>query len=613
MQKGPKIVFMTSLGVNVGDEFIREGICSFLDEIFENWEPFYVNKVDLSSLRQPLEDEVAVLEDKFRDADIIIQAGAPVYWKIGENTSYNVEWAEELWQKRIFQLGPEKPILNIAAGACQPYPDFAKTFLSDPACVQFAKDVSSACRWTSVRDPLASQILYALGLEHDVLPCAAFHASRRLKPMNDYGDTLGVNLMPFSGHYKLKEDIDEKAWTMTVGAFLSDLRERHSLLFIAHDPSEKEFMEHYLASGEAIFYSPRWRDYLPVYGKCTAVIASRVHGAICAAGFGRPAVIVGNDTRLLIGDYVGIPSIYVSKAKSDDIVDLLEAGIATQRTERDRLFTLREESADRYRNAILEGLEKSSRATDLQERLMGKDPEGQEVISLASVSDLSSKSFEDFMRTMNCFGKRYGLRQFTNWSKIWEYPWLWFNGLSQMNWKGSPLLDIGSELSPMPWFLASLGANVTLTETDQQWVPKWERICEETRLEVKWRIVSGERLPFADKSFDLVTSFSVIEHQRDKKTAVNEVVRVLKPGGLLAISFDICEPEMGMTFPEWNGEALTMAQFEKLIWNHSALDNKGHRPRWNVEDIPQFIKWHLQSAPHHNYTVGAAVLRKRVS
>jgi 2-polyprenyl-3-methyl-5-hydroxy-6-metoxy-1,4-benzoquinol methylase len=231
--------------------------------------------------------------------------------------------------------------------------------------------------------------------------------------------------------------------------------------------------------------------------------------------------------------------------------------------------------------------------------------------SLSSVKELESKTFRDFMALLNTLAAKWNLRQFTNWSKIWEYPWLWFNGLSQMNWKGSSLLDLGSELSPMPWFLASLGANVTLVETDQQWVPKWERLCDETGLEVKWKIAPVETLPFEDESFDAVTSFSVIEHQKDKVTAVNEAVRVLKPGGLFAISFDICEAEMDMTFPEWNGKALTMAQFEELVWNHSTLDNKGHRPKWNVEDIPPFITWHLQSAPYHNYTVGAAALRKK--
>ena len=66
-----------------------------------------------------------------------------------------------------------------------------------------------------------------------------------------------------------------------------------------------------------------------------------------------------------------------------------------------------------------------------------------------------------------------------------------------------------------------------------------------------------------------------------------------------------------MTFPEWDGKALTMAEFEELIWNHPEFDNDSDRPRWNVEDIPEFIKWHLQSAVFHNYIVRAAVLRRR--
>ena len=124
-------------------------------------------------------------------------------------------------------------------------------------------------------------------------------------------------------------------------------------------------------------------------------------------------------------------------------------------------------------------------------------------------------------------------------------------------------------------------------------------------------IVNQEHLPYEDDSFDVVTSYSVIEHQANKRLAIDEVARVLKPGGIFALSFDICEPGMGMTFPEWNGQALTMSDFEKLIWDHPAFEENKTSPLWNVEDIPDFIKWHLQSAPHHNYVVGAAFLRKR--
>lgn len=348
---------MTTLGVNVGDEFIREGIGSFLDEIFDNWKPFYVNKHNLATLHERVADESDVLKDKFFDADIIIQAGAPVYWKLGESTSYNVEWAEELWRKRIFKLGPIKPILNIAAGACQPYPDTAETFIADPACVKFAEEVSAACRWTSVRDPLASQILQALNLVHDVLPCTAFHAARRIKSVYALNGMLGINLMPLGGHYKFKDDIDSNLWSNTIEKFLADLRKRHRLLFIAHDLKEKEFMGHYIAEGETIFHSADYHDYMAVYAQCAAVIANRVHGAVCAAGFGKPSVIIGNDTRLQIGDYIDIPARYVGSVSAEEIIDLLEMSLVRTKNEKDRLLTLREDSAKRYRDAIIKNID----------------------------------------------------------------------------------------------------------------------------------------------------------------------------------------------------------------------------------------------------------------
>ncbi|MFC0627686.1 class I SAM-dependent methyltransferase [Kribbella deserti] len=48
-------------------------------------------------------------------------------------------------------------------------------------------------------------------------------------------------------------------------------------------------------------------------------------------------------------------------------------------------------------------------------------------------------------------------------------------------------------------------------------------------------------LPFADGSLDLVTAFDVLEHIVDDKSAANEIVRVLKPGGhaLIAVPCDM--------------------------------------------------------------------------
>ncbi len=46
---------------------------------------------------------------------------------------------------------------------------------------------------------------------------------------------------------------------------------------------------------------------------------------------------------------------------------------------------------------------------------------------------------------------------------------------------------------------------------------------------------AGERLPFPEAAFDLVLSHEVLEHVRDDRLAVCEMVRVLRPGGRLVL------------------------------------------------------------------------------
>jgi ubiquinone/menaquinone biosynthesis C-methylase UbiE len=47
---------------------------------------------------------------------------------------------------------------------------------------------------------------------------------------------------------------------------------------------------------------------------------------------------------------------------------------------------------------------------------------------------------------------------------------------------------------------------------------------------------TGERLPFADRSFDLVSLNQVVEHVADQQTVMSEAARVLKPGGAIYVA-----------------------------------------------------------------------------
>ena len=60
------------------------------------------------------------------------------------------------------------------------------------------------------------------------------------------------------------------------------------------------------------------------------------------------------------------------------------------------------------------------------------------------------------------------------------------------------------------------------------------------------QIVNGasEELPFPTNSFDAILSHEVLEHVRDDRSAVEEMLRVLKPGGVIAMF----TPNLGYPF-----------------------------------------------------------------
>lgn len=55
---------------------------------------------------------------------------------------------------------------------------------------------------------------------------------------------------------------------------------------------------------------------------------------------------------------------------------------------------------------------------------------------------------------------------------------------------------------------------------------------------------SGLRLPFADSVFDLVIASEVLEHVEDDRSAIQEIGRVLKPGGILCVTVPRFLPEL---------------------------------------------------------------------
>jgi len=85
--------------------------------------------------------------------------------------------------------------------------------------------------------------------------------------------------------------------------------------------------------------------------------------------------------------------------------------------------------------------------------------------------------------------------------------------------------------------------------------------------QVQHVLADGADLPFADHSFDYLTISDALHHFRDVETALDEALRVLKPGGKLYIlEFD---PRTIFTrviifFEKLAGEPVNFFQPEKL-------------------------------------------------
>jgi SAM-dependent methyltransferase len=133
------------------------------------------------------------------------------------------------------------------------------------------------------------------------------------------------------------------------------------------------------------------------------------------------------------------------------------------------------------------------------------------------------------------------------------------------NWADRTVLDIGTGRSTLPRWMASVGASVCcfdLPDAVEQPIGGWQGRMDRWlagKSAGRVHAVAGTltSLPFRSDHFDLVTSLSVLEHldtdprsrrfvdrvgqRRLLSAALDEMVRVCRPGGLLYITSDCCD------------------------------------------------------------------------
>ena len=102
--------------------------------------------------------------------------------------------------------------------------------------------------------------------------------------------------------------------------------------------------------------------------------------------------------------------------------------------------------------------------------------------------------------------------------------------------RGCTVLDVGCGDGALTLAFVRAGvASVTGCDIDPRMISHAVARAREQQDAVHYAVADAARLPFADRSFDLVTAVAVLAFVADAEGALREIARVLRPGGCLII------------------------------------------------------------------------------
>lgn len=102
---------------------------------------------------------------------------------------------------------------------------------------------------------------------------------------------------------------------------------------------------------------------------------------------------------------------------------------------------------------------------------------------------------------------------------------------------GQQILGAGNSIAPALLSLAARGARATGVDVEPRAVSGAERLARALRLEdARFQVAAPASLPFRDRRFDVVIAADFLERSSDLTRTLKELTRVLRPGGILALT-----------------------------------------------------------------------------
>lgn len=320
---------ITTVDHNVGDDFVREGIKYLLRQYFKNENIEFQNlhkhspvtaRYGYESIKNLRVSRVldtlipkSWSKDKILEADIVVQSGTPVYWchEVDGGHCYNNEWYHPLIRERYLKKKNAK-LLNLAAGTCQKYFSDGSEFCKK--CIDYIKEFYNLADVTTVRDTLAKFILSKIGIDVTVVPCTSIFAIDEHGLINEGEEYIVVNYMKGGSHYTFGQKIDYEKWEREFKKFYFELKEKERVIFSCHNKKEVNEALKLDPNAEIFCQKDDYLAYMRFYSKAMFGIMNRVHGAFLIASYGKPSVVIGNDSRARMAKEIGLESFFVNDA-----------------------------------------------------------------------------------------------------------------------------------------------------------------------------------------------------------------------------------------------------------------------------------------------------------
>jgi len=100
---------------------------------------------------------------------------------------------------------------------------------------------------------------------------------------------------------------------------------------------------------------------------------------------------------------------------------------------------------------------------------------------------------------------------------------------------GKAILDVGCGDGILALELSRIGANVVGVDTSERMIAAARKRSKDRGADLRFDVAGAESLPFETASFDVVIAITVLCFVEDAAGALDEMIRVLKPGGRLIV------------------------------------------------------------------------------